>query len=263
MGTKMSHAPVYFTIAQVRFNPILTLDSYAPQIQETLRKEGFPDAQKGHLATINFSLSTPTESSAPQIPLAQTSRYIFCNMDRTSGFILDQGALSFQTTEYDVFETFSAKFLKGLQAVDQAINLTYTDRIGLRYLDAIFPKSAETLGDYLSGSMLGVTEKLQDTVVHAFSETLVKLETINVRSRVVIQDGEVRFPPDLQALMLNILERFRQLRGRHAIMDSDGWFDLRQAFDLEHIREQLILVRGGIEKVFRASITENALKVWK
>ena len=52
MGTKMRSAPVYFTIAQARFNPILTLDAYAPQIQERLRKEGFPDAKKGFVAKI-------------------------------------------------------------------------------------------------------------------------------------------------------------------------------------------------------------------
>src|SRR6267143_546082 len=112
METKMGSAPVYFTIVQVRFNPILTLDTYAPQIQERLRKEGFPDVKKGFLATINLNVGAPTEGSAPQIPVAQTARYMFDNMQRTSGFILDQGALSFQTTEYDVFESFSSVFLK-------------------------------------------------------------------------------------------------------------------------------------------------------
>ncbi len=109
MGIKMRHAPVYFTIAQARFNSILALDSYAPQIQERLRKEGFPDAKKGFLATINLNLAAPTEASAPQVPVAQTTRYMFCNMEQTSGCILDQGALSFQTTDYDVFEKFCSR----------------------------------------------------------------------------------------------------------------------------------------------------------
>ena len=146
MGTKMRAAPVYFTIAQVRFNPILSLNTYAPQIQERLRKEGFPDAQKGFLATINLNVNVApsSEGSSPQIPMAQSALYLFGNMERTSGFILDQGALSFQTTEYDVFETLLTDFLKGLQAVNDAVSLSYIDRIGLRYLDAVFPKSGET-----------------------------------------------------------------------------------------------------------------------
>ena len=57
MGARLRAAPVFFTIAQVRFNPILSLEAYAPQIQERLRKEGLPDAQKGLLATINLNLN--------------------------------------------------------------------------------------------------------------------------------------------------------------------------------------------------------------
>jgi uncharacterized protein (TIGR04255 family) len=264
MGTKMKSAPVYFTIAQVRFNPILSLEAYAPQIQERLRKEGFPDFKKGFLATIslNVNVSPSSEGSPPQLPMAQTTRYLFGNMESTSGFILDQGALSFQTTEYDVFETFVADFLKGLQAVNEAVNLSYTDRIGLRYLDAVFPKSGETIRDYLSASILGLTEKIDDTIVHSFSETLVKRENVNVRSRVIIQDGEMGFPPDLQPMTLKVGERFGQLRGRHAIIDTDGWSESRETFNLDRIREQLDLIHSGIDKTFRASVTENALKAW-
>jgi uncharacterized protein (TIGR04255 family) len=61
MRAKMKSAPVYYVIVQVRFNPILSLDTYAAQIQERLRKEGFPDAQRGFLATIN---AAPTRSRA-------------------------------------------------------------------------------------------------------------------------------------------------------------------------------------------------------
>jgi uncharacterized protein (TIGR04255 family) len=266
MGRKMKSAPVYFTIAQVRFNPILSVETYAPQIQDRLRKEGFPDFQKAVLATINLNVNVaPTSegSPPPQLPMAQAARFVFGNMERTSGFILDQGALSFQTTEYDVFETFLEALLKGLQAVNESVSLSYTDRIGLRYLDAVFPKSGETVRDYLSASILGLTEKIDDTIVHSFSETLVKREEVNVRSRVIIQDGEMGFPPDLQPMTLKVGERFTQLRGRHAIIDTDGWSEAREPFNVDRIRQQLGSIHAGIEKTFRASVTENALKAWE
>jgi len=265
MGTKMKTAPLYFTIAQVRFNPILSLEAYAPQIQERLRKAGFPDAQRAFLATINLNVNVAPSSEGgppPQLPMVQTARFLFGNMERTSSFILDQGALSFQTTEYDVFETLLESFLNGLQAVNEAVNLSYTDRIGLRYLDAVFPKSGETVRDYLSASILGLTEKIDETIVHSFSETLVKRENANVRSRVIIQDGEMGFPPDLQPMTLKVRERFTQLRGRHAIIDTDGWSEAREPFNVDRIREQLGFIHDGIVKTFRASVTENALKAW-
>jgi uncharacterized protein (TIGR04255 family) len=161
-----------------------------------------------------------------------------------------------------VFETFLADFLKGLQAVNDAVSLSYADRIGIRYLDAVFPKAGETVRDYISASILGLTEKIDDTIVHSFSETLVKRENVNVRSRVIIQDADIGFPPDLQPQALSLAKRFQGLHGRHAIIDTDGWSDSREKFDLDLIREQLRLIHSGIDKTFRASVTENALKAW-
>jgi len=265
MGTKLKAAPVFFTIVQVRFNPILSLETYAPQIQEHFRKAGFPDAQRTILNTINLTLKAAAssgEGSPSQLPIAQSIRFAFGNMERTSCFVLDQGALSLQTTEYDVFETFLADFLKGLDAVNEAVSLSFTDRLGLRYLDAIFPKSGETVKDYLSESILGLTEKIDDPIVHSFSETLTKRENVSVRSRAIIQDSEVAFPPDLLPMILILPDRFRMLRGPHAIIDTDGWSDLREAFNLDRIREQLQLIQSAIKKTFEASVTKNALKAW-
>lgn len=263
MAQKMTHAPVYFTIMQVRFNSILALDSYAPQIQERFRKHGYPDVQKGVLATLNLNLSSPADGGTPQVPVSQTTRYTFCNMDRTAGFILDQAALSFQTTEYDVFETFAGQFSKGLQAVHEAVEISYTDRIGFRYLDALFPKANETIGDYLEACVLGLTSQFKDTVVHSFSETLIRSANINVLARVIIQDGQVGLPPDLVPSILKIAERFRGLQGRHAILDTDGSFEGREAFNLDQISEHLRSIHDEIGKAFRATVTPNAIKAWE
>ena len=263
MAWRMTHAPVYFAIVQARFNPILALDAYAPQIQDRFRKHGFPDAQRGVLATLNLNFAAPTEGSSPQVPVAQTTRYTFCNMDRTAGFILDQGALSFQTTEYNVFDTFSGEFRQGLQAVHDAVELSYTDRIGFRYLDAVFPKANEALGDYLNSSVLGLTEKFQENIVHSFSETNLRSANVNVVARVIIQDGEVGFPPDLLPNILRVADRFRSQRGRHAILDTDGYFEGRETFSLDRITSHLSATHDEISKVFHATVTPNALKVWE
>ena len=61
MGRKLSQAPVFFTLVQVRFNPILALDSYVPKIQDELRRQGYPDAQKGVMATFNLNVGQTVE----------------------------------------------------------------------------------------------------------------------------------------------------------------------------------------------------------
>jgi uncharacterized protein (TIGR04255 family) len=79
---------------------------------------------------------------------------------------------------------------------------------------------------------------------------------------VIIQDGDIGFPPDLQPMTLSLGERFKRLHGRHAIIDTDGWSEVREAFSVERVREQLTLIHTGINRTFRASVTENALKAW-
>jgi uncharacterized protein (TIGR04255 family) len=264
MARKMKRAPVYFAIMQARFNPIMTLDSYAPQIQEQFRRHGFPDAQKGMLATVNLNLA-PAAQAASQVPVVQqVARYTFYNMDRTAGFILDQGALTFQTSEYDVFETFSGEFLRGLQVVHDAVVLDFTDRIGFRYLDAVFPKANEGLADYLNPTVLGLGEHFQETMIHSLSETRLRSADHQVIARVIIQDGAVGFPPDLvQASPPPIAERFRVSQGRHAILDTDGFFETREPFSLDRIGDHLRLIHDAIATTFRATVTSHAIKAWE
>src|SRR5437868_7830889 len=107
MVTKLRDAPVYFTLAQVRFNPILSLESYISGLQETFRKQGFPDFKKNVLTA--FSIASPQGSSPQLSPPQSETQYLFNDADGTSGFVLGQNFISFQATEYDVFQKFSRK----------------------------------------------------------------------------------------------------------------------------------------------------------
>lgn len=267
MNQKMGNAPVYFTIAQVKFNTLWTLDSYAPAIQESMRKVGYPDARKSFLSTFNLTpVNLPPVGSEPgsqQVPVAQNTRYIFANIDATAGFVLDQGALSFQATDYDVFETFSATFLKGLEIVHAAVGLSYSERVGVRYLDAVFPRDGETLAQYLDSSVLGLVGKLEGELVHSFSETLTKTAVGNVISRAIIEQGRIGFPPDLQPMWLKVPERFLPLLGLHATIDTDGSHEQREPFDIGNLKDRLNAIHDEIGKSFKATVTKHALSVWK
>lgn len=263
MGKKLKNAPVYFTLVQVRFNSILALESYAPKIQESLRKQKYPDFKRGVVHTLNISPPMPEGETNPHIPFSQTQRFMFSNMERTSGFILDEGALTFQTTKYETFEKFSEEFLKGLKVVHEVVDLSYTDRIGIRYLDAVFPKEDEKLSEYLAESVQGIAEKLEGNIVHSFSETLVRRGAINLLARAIIQNGRLGFPPDVHSDMLRIEDRFKNLQGLHAILDTDGFTEQRESFSVEKIHKCLDDIHNEITKAFRATITDNALKVWE
>jgi|SRR5271166_436858 len=262
MGHRMNNAPVYFVIVQARFNPILALESYVPAIQDDLRRHGFPDARKGMLNTFNLTMNQPFDGAQGQVPVSRLARYEFLNVERTSGFILDQAALSFQTTDYDVFETFSKKFLGGLEVVHNAVELSYTDRLGLRYLDAVLPEAGESLSNYLNERVLGLSEYDGGQVVHSFSETVFKVADTNVTARAVIQDGPLGFPPDLLPHPLNLPERFQSFKGMHALLDTDGSVERRESLKVAAIEDQLRVIHAAIIRAFEATVTEHALKVW-
>jgi uncharacterized protein (TIGR04255 family) len=261
MSKKLRNAPLFFTIIQVRFNTILTLDTYVPQIQDRLRKAGFPDMNKALVATIPLMQSVFATAEG-QIQIARNPRYTFGNIDRTSNFVLDPNAISFQTTQYDRFAGMLADFMKGLEAVHECVPLDFTDRLGTRFLNAVVPKSGLAVKDYLTGSILGLREKVGD-VVHSFSETLTKQGDINVRARVIIQKGPLAFPPDLANVEMKLLDRFTGVDTHHALLDTDGWSESREAFNYDTIKKQFIAIHDKIEELFEASVTAKAMKEWE
>jgi len=266
MGEKMNNAPVYFTIVQARFNNLWALDTFAPTIQENMRKAGYPDAKKTMLTTINFNINpiqSPLDPGQQQVPVTLTARYIFANIENTSAFMLDQGALTYQTSSYETFEAFLAEFLKGLEAIHTIVNLNFIERVGVRYLDAITPKDMEQLADYLQPSVLGLLDRLDGDLVHSFSETVTRTLVGNITSRTIIENGPIGVPPDLQPLPVKIPQKLSTYNGLHAVLDTDGGWELREVFDLLKIKKQLTSIHHEISKSFKATITQFALDVWK
>jgi uncharacterized protein (TIGR04255 family) len=263
MAIQMSRAPVYFTIAQVRFNSILTLPSYAPSIQDRMRKINFPDFQQNTLTTMNLNVVPISQDEPSQVPVAHTQRFIFSNMEKASGFILDQGALSFHTTEYTHFDSFLATFMDGLSIVHEIITLSYAERVGMRYLNAIFPSDGEDLSDYLIEPMMGLSRKLDGKLSHSFTETVIKTSAALIVARAVFQDGKIGFPPDLYPVSLTVPERFQNRSGPHAIIDTDSSIEQREVFELARLKNKLVTVHDEVEKAFLVAVTPHALKSWK
>ena len=98
---KMNNAPIYYALAQVRFNTLAAIETFIPKIQESFRLAGYPDyqpIQTAHLVFGHQQIAKP----------AVTTRYLFSNITRNSGFMLDPSFLTFQTTDYDTFRPFLA-----------------------------------------------------------------------------------------------------------------------------------------------------------
>jgi len=264
MGKAMKNAPVFFTVAQVRYNPVLSLASYIPQIQEHFRKSGFPDFKKTGTMTLNLSPMLQEQKADVPAPVPfLVDRYSFSNDANTMNFLLEQSALAFQTTEYQTFDVFAGHLLQGLGLLHEAVGLSFIERIGVRYLDAVMPRGGEKLEQYLIPEVMSMWGKLKGRSQYSFSETLTEGEDGHVLSRTVIQEGRIGFPPDLAQLMtLKVAHRFEQYTGPNAIIDTDAFFTERIPFSLTVAKAKLRLLHDRTDNSFRATVTEHAIASW-
>jgi uncharacterized protein (TIGR04255 family) len=258
MGKKMNNAPVYFALAQIRFNQLAALDTYIPAVQDSLRKAGFPDFQPIQLTHFLIGGAMPKP--------VMTTRYLFMNSHKTSGFVLDQSWLMYQTTNYDTFDPFVVTLLEGLGVLHGAAKLDYTDRAGIRFLDAVVPRSGESVFDYLQPYVLGLSNLLPDrALVHSMSETKTTLGKTTLVGRAVIQNqkgGNAAFPEDLLPVQLGLADKFSDIRGLYAILDTDSWTDDRQDFDLNDLENTLKSLHTSMRRSFDLMVTPHALQVW-
>ena len=264
MGKQWKAPPVYFVIAQVRFSPVLDLASYVAKIQGDFRRTGFTDFKKVMNASFNLGMLASLKPG-DQPPMQQTERYLFSTEDGTELFILDPNGLTFQTTEYKTFEVLMQTFLPKMENLTSTLSLTFSDRVGLRYLDAVIPGPGEAVESYLIPQVLGVRGIVSGEVQYSFTEALFNVPQGKLLSRVVIQNGPVGFPPDLAMLGYNFKlgERFSAHKaGQYGIIDTDGFNDTRGRVDADTIREKIESLHKQVHAVFHSIITKHAKKMW-
>lgn len=260
MGKKWKNAPVMYTVAQIRFNPVLSMESFVPDIQESVRSMGFPDFRREVLNVIGFSIGQP-ELSPP--PMQTVTRFVFGNIEKTAGFVLENNALSYQCADYSNYENFSECILKFLEIVHKKITINYIERIGIRYLDAVLPAENESLADYLVPEVLGLTY-LGDKITHSYSESLsINNDGTGLVSKVFITKDPIGLPPEMAQSAYPLNPHFTNHMGLNSVIDTDGYFEGRKTFDLKMIEQKLNDLHEQIVASFKLTATPHALKVWE
>jgi len=265
MGKKMSNAPVYFTVVQVRFNPVLNLDNYLTSIQEQMRTAHFPDFKRETIQQLVMQFAPAAEGGQPPAPsFSPRARCVFGDINQTTEFILEHNALALQTVNYDTSGSFFETFLKGMEIVNNVLKLDFIERIGLRYFDAVIPRADKSLADYLIPGVLGLSHTLDGQLAHSFTETVTMPPGgAQLVSRIIVQNGKVGLPPEIAPLAPKIKLKFTEPEGRHAILDTDAFYQKREVFALDVIGSKLSDLHTEIEKSFKATVTNFALDEWK
>lgn len=265
MSERMSNAPVYYALAQAHFNPVAAMVKYVDQIQDRLRREGYPlfePQQVTHLV-----VSGPGQAQQAEPKIQQTVSWLLTRSDRSAGFILSPSTITFHTTHYDTHKTFIPELLRGLDAVHEAVSLDHVGRLGLRYLDAVVPADGESVEQYLVGGVHGV--EFDAARRHAMSESvfstdvgpLVPVGTLV--ARVYRATAQLGFPPDMLPNGLALNPRFAMTAPReHGVLDTDHFCEGRMPIDLGKLEEQLRSLHAPIKSVFKATTTDHARRAW-
>jgi uncharacterized protein (TIGR04255 family) len=263
MGKKLNNAPVYYTVAQVQFNPVLNLEAYIPAIQAKMREAHFPDYRQEVTQRIVLPFGGIEQGQMGAPTVTPQSRSVFGDITGRSMFLLETNALSFQTTDYGTFKSFSATLLMGLGVLHEALRLDFVERIGLRYLNAIQPsKEGESLREFLVPEVLGHALRGEGQLHQSVSETITATQAGQLVSRVLIREGVVGLPLELSGLAPTIAPRFTQHQGLHAIVDTDASITHREAFGLTKVESQLASLHREIDKSFQATVTAHAVASW-
>ena len=268
MGRQLTHAPVFFVVAQVRHSPILKLDSLVADLQERLRKQGYPGYKLSkHLGfEVVTNPSGPPEAKFEQIEL---NNHIFSSRDGAHSFNALKDSFSFSTVEYGTFEAFIERLKPLLLAYADLCAPDSFSQIGLRFLDAIVAGEDKLLHPLIHRQFLGLSDTIGDDwfTDYSFSEASLSHNDQRLKARVVARASSIIWPPDLAPFAPRLPQRFAEINGVHALLDTDATYTtapgMAQPFDVEVILDRLLSLKKDVSAAFKATVTPEALKAWE
>lgn len=260
MGTRLSRAPVFFTLAQMRFNPMLAMESLLAGLQEAFRLAGFPDYVRTEVRTLEVS----TAADGVQLGEKTITRLMYRNKAETAAILLDPGALTFELTDYPDFDEFSATFLKALEIVHQHRPIEYCDRLGMRMLDAVQPDEGSSLEQYLVPQAMGLGFLAPEGLEHqqTLTESVFEQGPRALLVRAVRVPSGLAVPPDLAPFRLKLRQRFVDFRGETVMLDCDSSNSSRSDYSPEATMSELAELKAALSRSFKALVTPYAMEKW-
>lgn len=249
---KLDNAPVVLVLAQIRFSPVLKMREYITDIQDELRKNGFPRFEEEKIVLLGHG-------SQPAVG----GRWIFTNSNGTESVVLTESFVVLETNDYDIFSSFIDKFKGVIEILRTKVEIGETDRIGLRYINLLRPKGAGNSIDFLEDDLRGLSKSQFPGVEGIINTQVSRGQTRfgNMVVRVIQSSDGSRLPADLAESKLEF--SFDVARGELVtFLDIDHYGSIKKAFNMNELQPVLDAMHETIEDVFIASVTKEAYASW-
>ena len=252
---KLHRSPLILVLAQVRFSPVLAIKEYIPAIQEELRKHTFSGYRAEHIQQVTFT--------GADLKTEQTNRWVFASRDRREAVVISPNFVVYETSSYDVFETFVARFEPVLTLLKEKVSLDFAEQVGLRYVDLIRPAEGKPASDFLCESLRGLSkEKLK--AISALQQFIIQAKTPqgDLAIRSFENSGDSLLPPDLASTHLELGVSFDEAEPCR-ILDIDHISRAQLDFEPSALVKRLWDLHGSSEEAFFAATTPEAIEFWK
>jgi uncharacterized protein (TIGR04255 family) len=254
---KLHQSPLVYVLAQVRIAPVMKMADFVPEVQDRLRREGYPRFDEGQVQEVRFNLATgPLVSVQP--------RWEFQAKDGRSGIILTRTAVVVHTNQYDTYETFEAEIDRAARIIGEVVQPSLIERLGLRYVDLISPRKNESYTKYLKAGLHGLSERdLGVKKALLRSETVGDTDIGRLVVRCVQSMQATPLPPDLWPATLDFSDFQVPTDELVTVLDLDHYTETQRDFDVATVLDVMGRLHDALDCAFRAAVTDDAMKIWK
>ena len=265
LGT-WDNAPLAYVLVEIRTEVISDLKDYQPKLGGEFR-ERFPLQREVRSAQLIASASEMV--LAPQIdPMWELAA-----ADNRTAVLLRPNGIVLHATSYVDSKDFLLKLLEVLTVYNKIVPAVFVNRLGLRYIDFILPKQAESPDLYVNAKLncdLGVSERPDE--FSATSVAVYPLKDGSLTLRFMRGRGQPELPPDLSLTALTPSHLMRDGSGKPvipdkrptAILDTDRVVEITpvERLDPKKIHDRVVEMHNDVSRVFGAAITNHARKAW-
>lgn len=252
----LSKSPLLLVLSQVRLAAIRNMGSYIPEIQDRLRREGFPIDVSGEVQEVGIHSGQPVARRHPH--------WEFRSKDERWSAIVREQAVVLQTSAYDDFGSFLKRLLLATDTVNDVVEGLVVERVGLRYIDLIRPREDESWRDYVRQGF----HAIENDIVQGEKSVLFTQSTTQTgeKSRLILRIAQNRdrmlLPPDLtaHAPAHGVAPREGELL---TLLDLDHFQEERADYSREAVETVAWELHDALDILFRDVVTPHALEVWK